>query len=246
MTLVLAAVAAAAFLVVAGAPNLVRDGRLQLGSLFPSPGGAPSSGAAARPIPTAAAGGTDNPAATPSPGSTDTATPVPPPLDSGAGGVLTAFGALDGDWNAHHTVDHDFGPPGIAYDADASLPRVNGFAGPRYYSVGHDGGRVLHYVMALRRGSTEVVAKELAARELPSDAQTMWFQVKDSCAQLELRSTVLATILGPVPVAPDQGEVFVQFLTTAADGTASYDPGNITSATFLLGSYPTPASALSC
>ena len=99
---------------------------------------------------------------------------------------ITGFGATDASWNAHHTADLDFAP-GAVYDADANLPKINGHTGARYVATNHSNGRVLAYSMNLMPGTTIVAAKASLLTEFPLDASFLWFSVKDTCAQLEVK-----------------------------------------------------------
>lgn len=221
------------------APGLIRSRRLQAGSgLVPTPR---ASGylLSALFIPLLfACGSSTAGSGTPTP----TATTVP---TASARPAIIGFGATDASWNAHHTADSDFAP-GAAYDPDTNLPKINGHTGARYVATNHSNGRVLGYMMNLMPGTAVDGAKASVLQEFPSDALVMWFAVKDSCAQLEVKSAILGAVLSDPKIGDPDGMALVELDTVHSDGSASYDPNNINEAILLLGSETTTSDAPAC
>jgi hypothetical protein len=155
----------------------------------------------------------------------------------GPGGQVVGFGAADADWDAHHIVD-PAGAPGALYNPDSAIGM------PRYQAVGHDLGHVDGYVMRFPGMSLEKARAEAMA-ELPADATILWTNEQATCAQMEVRSATLGTVLAPL--GDQAGEVHI-YLDTVDDATgdASLDPSNINEAVFGLGSWPTAEVAPRC
>lgn len=195
-------------------------------------------------------------AALPTAASTDSSPPTTPAAPSPAkkkhlagshpqspGPKLTGYGATTAQWDAAHTAVPGFAPDAV-YDADPSLPQVNGHEGTRYYAVLHESGRVLQYDMAFANLPISRVVSQIMSSEFPSDAHKLWFAVKDSCAQMVVQSATLAKALGTTEIGDAAGTVLVEFSSGAAD--TSYDPGSVNDATFMLAGYTTQSSATAC
>jgi hypothetical protein len=179
------------------------------------------------------------------PSPTTIAAVAPPAQDTATSAAstdgLTAFGAADGAWDAGHRVDTRFAP-GSAYDPDLSVGTPD--HDDRYYAVMHNHGRIVGYSMRMPNRTPIVLAKQIVLREFPSDVQTRWFAVKDSCAQMAVRSLTLTNALaasqGPV------GDVLITLDTDTPQGPL-YDPSNVNDAILLIvGSVPTPQDAPGC
>jgi hypothetical protein len=107
---------------------------------------------------------------------------------------LTGFGATDEAWNEHHEEDPRF-DSGSSYDPDPSLGDSVRF-NDRYYGVDHESGRVYGYSMRFPSQTGVREAKSvILASEFPRDAKIAWFKVKDSCAQMFVRSRKVARAL---------------------------------------------------
>src|SRR5487761_32961 len=161
-------------------------------------------------------------------GSNAASTTTSPPVVSAAptkspSSALTGFGATDAAWNAHHTADTDFAV-GAAYNPDPNLPKINGHTGAHYVATNHSNGRVLGYMMNFTSGTSVATAKTSVLQEFPADASIIWFAVRDSCAQLEVKSAMLGAELGDPQIGDPDGLAFVEVDTVHSDGTATYDP----------------------
>jgi hypothetical protein len=160
--------------------------------------------------------------------------------------AITGFGATTADWNASHVADNVFAP-GSVYNADPSLPTINGHTGARYVTVGGSNGRITSYSMNLH-AEPIAAAKAEALYEVPADATVLWAQSKDTCYQEVVTSATLAKALGPMPFGDTNGGVFFEFSTVAPDGTSSYSPGSVNEVIVEYGAVggPTPASSIPC
>jgi hypothetical protein len=134
--------------------------------------------------------------------------------------------------------------PGAVYDADPSLPQVNGHEGSRYYAVLHEGGRVLQYDMAFANLPVSEVEGQILSSEFPPDAHRAWFVVKDSCAQMLVQSSILGKALGSHAVGDPAGTVLIEF--SSGDADTSYDPDRVNDALFMLAGYTAPSGATGC
>jgi hypothetical protein len=99
------------------------------------------------------------------------------------------------------------------WDADPALPEINGHVGALYTVVSLTDGRVLNYQLNFVHGTTIDEARSLVQAELPSDAASIWYTVKDSCAQEEFQSATLGRALGGPSIGDSPGEVFVEYET---------------------------------
>jgi hypothetical protein len=158
---------------------------------------------------------------------------------------VTGFGALNADWEAHHTPA-SVCKAGACYNLDPNLPQVNGHIGTRYFGVDHANGRVTIYQMALSPKTPIASAKAQALQEFPSDAKAVWYQVMDTCSQMEVRSAILGSALGNPTVGDAAGYASVDFSTIAPDGSSGYTASNINFIILTLGSYLTPSDSPGC
>lgn len=135
-----------------------------------------------------------------------------------ATGVLTAFGATEPAWDAHHTADpNDSG----GFDPDAALqPTTTGGVNDAYSGVTFTGtpGRALAYQMLFTsRSLGEAEAKVLA--ELPKGAVAgspvvqMHGLAGAQCVGVTYTSVTLGRILG----GKDSGIVDVEYASANAD-----------------------------
>jgi hypothetical protein len=182
--------------------------------------------------------------ASPSPTNIPAPTVSPPPAQAPVPTVV-GFGATDADWNAHHSETPGFAPHAV-YDPDPSLPRVNGHTGSRYYAVNHMNRRVLNYSMSLRPGTPVGAAKTQALQEFPTDVTVVWFRVRDTCAQMEVKSATLGAALADPTIGDPQGLAIIEFSTHQPDGTSIYSAANVDDVILTLGSYATPNDAPAC
>jgi hypothetical protein len=146
-------------------------------------------------------------------------------------GAVTGFGARDVDWNRTHAADTVFAP-GSAYNADLSLPGVNGHTGVDYSAVQHTNGHVLGYEYHFA-DLPIASAKALVLRtEFPSDARIVWFVRKDTCAQMMVRSAKVGHELGTKTIGDAAGAALVEFSSGVNEDT--YNPSSVNDALFLL------------
>ena len=167
--------------------------------------------------------------------------PATPPAPVVTTPTITSFGATDQEWNATHTEDTEFAP-GAVYDADPSLPEVNGHTGAKYTEVLHTAGHVTSYSLNLHDGTKLAQATAATTADFPADTTLLWTANKDTCAQAEFRSATLGAALSDPSTGDPTGDVFVEF--TTGDG---YDPSNVTQVLVGgLGDYPTAQDAPGC
>jgi hypothetical protein len=129
---------------------------------------------------------------------------------SGPENEVTGFGATNEAWESAHTQVPGFAE-GAVYDADPSLPKVNGHTGTRYSLVEHDDGFVLSYMYSFTARSISAARADVLRTQLPSDARVVWFKKRGRCDQMMVRSATLAQSLGPMPVGDKYGTVVVEF-----------------------------------
>ncbi len=158
---------------------------------------------------------------------------------------VIGFGATNADWEAHH-IPTSVCSPGSCYNPDPNLPQTNGHVGIRYYAVDHSNGHVTNYQMNLVPHTPISAAKAEALQEFPPDVTVVWYQVKDTCSQMEIKSATLGAALGSPTIGDSAGYAAVEFTTLAADGTSGYTAGNINNVFLVLGSYLTPADNPGC
>jgi hypothetical protein len=156
----------------------------------------------------AACGGTAQPPPTPRPSST-----------------ITGFGATVADWNASHIADADFAP-GSVYNADPTLPSIDGHTGARYVTVRGSNGRITNYSMNLH-AEPIAAARADVIREVPPDATVLWAQARDTCYQEVVTSATLAKALGSVQFGDTNGGVFFEFSTSKSGVLSAYDPNRV-------------------
>lgn len=183
-------------------------------------------------------------ASSPTPQPSALASRSPSPQASPVAKVI-GFGATNADWEAHH-IPSSVCSAGSCYNPDPNLPPTNGHLSTRYYAVDHSNGRVTNYQMNLLPHTPVSAAKAEDLQEFPADVSVVWYQVKDTCAQMEIRSATLGTALGSPTIGDSAGYAAVEFTTLAADGTSGYTEGNINNIFLVLGSYLTPADNPGC
>lgn len=140
---------------------------------------------------------------------------------------------MNANWEATHRADPG-AAPGAGYDRDPAL----GVGVDRYFGVLHDNGIVDGYTERLPKGVSIGEALQAALDEVPAGTKVLWFVTKPTCAQEELRSSILAS--------SGIDGVFVEFATATAAGDQGYSPKNANEVIFKLGSYPKVADAPGC
>lgn len=143
---------------------------------------------------------------------------------------VTGFGASDAVWNRTHTPDTTFAA-GAVYNADPSLPEVNGHTGAHYTVVQHDSGHVDGYEYHFASASISAVKADVLRTQLPSDVRIVWFARRDTCAQMMVRSPKLAQTLRAL-LGDKAGSVMIEFSSGANDDT--YNPRSVNDALFIL------------
>jgi hypothetical protein len=169
--------------------------------------------------------------------------PAPTTTTSTVRPAVTEFGATDDVWNSHHKPAPGQ-KAGSAYDPDPSLPPLNGQVAPRYTFVVHDRGRIIQLVRQLPTGTAIDQARGFAMEELPSDANVLWFAVKDTCAQMETQSPALAQALSAN--GDGGGFALVEFTTIEPDGTQNYKADHIGGLRITASAASTPSDAPNC
>jgi len=115
-----------------------------------------------------------------------------------------------------------------------------------YYAVIHEAGRGLEYSMRFSPGIPITTARTVVMQEFPPDATTRWFAIKDTCAQLEVKSRTLGRALATPTIGASDGEVIIEFDTVQSNGEAVYNSRAITEAILMLGSYASAEDAPGC
>jgi hypothetical protein len=157
------------------------------------------------------------------------------------GDGLTGFGATDAAWAATHQADPRYAP-GDAYDPTPGFG-LDGQHDDRFFSVIHEGGRVVGFSMNEPAHATTQVAIGLVLQTLPADAVVLWTTTRPSCFLAEMGSTTLRKALG----GPTAGEVFVEFDSDAAkSGQPYWDPRNVTEAIVMAAAISQPSAAPGC
>jgi hypothetical protein len=169
---------------------------------------------------------------------------VPSATDSsaavGATG-LTGFGATQSEWDGAHSADPNF-ESGSSYDQDPSLARDDDLQhDDRYYAA----SGTTNYSERFALGTPIATARAAALTELPPDAVSVWFAVKDSCAQEVLQSAKLAAAIGS-STGDDTGRVLVEYSSGSAGD--HYDAADISEAIYGFASDgdPTPPGETGC
>ncbi len=107
-----------------------------------------------------------------------------------AAGSLTGFGATIAHWNQHHTADTKYAKDST-YDPGPGLGDDDS-AGDRFFGATPLSGRMELYDMRLQPDTPISAAKaEVLASEFPRNGRITWFKVKDTCAQMLVRSKTL-------------------------------------------------------
>ena len=169
----------------------------------------------------------------------ESASPVAGLAQTGDG--LTGYGATDAEWASTHQADPRYAP-GDAYDPTPGFG-LDVKHDDRFFSVIHEGGRVVGFSMNEPAHATTQVAIGLVLQTLPADAGVVWTTTRPSCFLAELRSATLRKTLG----GPGHGEVFVEFDSDAAmAGQPYWDPGNVTEAIVMAAAISRPSAAPGC
>lgn len=145
--------------------------------------------------------------------------------------AITGFGATDTAWNSAHTEDTDFAS-GAVYNADPSLPKVNGHTGTHYAAVQHENGHVLGYEYRFLDEPIAAAKADVLRTQFPADVKVVWFARKATCAQMMVRSAALGLALSDPAIGDKVGSVLVEFSSGVAED--SYDPSAVNDALFLL------------
>jgi hypothetical protein len=160
--------------------------------------------------------------------------------------TLTGYGALQSDWDAHHTRDSRF--DGMVYNPTANTG-TDDQHNDKYYMVSTSDNRITSYTMRLPNQSTQAAAQAEAMKEFPSDVSVQWQAKKDVCYQVGIKSSLLATQLGAKPIGDTNGQVLIEFQTDSAASSSlnsAYDATNVNLAILTLGSYNTANDAPGC
>jgi hypothetical protein len=132
------------------------------------------------------------------------------------------------------------------YDADPSLPRVNGHEGTRYFAVLHENGRVLQFDEAFANVPVSEAEAQILSSDFPADSHRLSFVVKGggSCAQMLVQSATLGRALGSNGIGDSSGTILVEFSSGATD--TSYDASSVNDALFMLAGYTGQSAAPAC
>jgi hypothetical protein len=151
---------------------------------------------------------------------------------------LSGFGATDGAWNNSHTPDRKFAPNAV-YNPDPAVP-----TGADYNQVLHDDGHVTGYDLHFVGQPISEAKAAVFANELPRDATSRWFAVKDTCAQMLVHSATLGKALGSKALGDGQGIVLVEF--SSGTNEDHYSPESVNDALFILAEDTSPSNAPGC
>lgn len=146
---------------------------------------------------------------------------------------LTGFGATTAAWDGAHTAVSGFAP-GAVYDADPSLPKVNGHEGAHYAAVLHENGHVLNYEYRFTNRPIAAAETLVLHTEFPADAKIAWFVVKQTCAQMLVTSATVAKALGTKAIGDTAGAALVEFSSGIND--YSYNPKAVNDALLMISS----------
>jgi hypothetical protein len=152
--------------------------------------------------------------------------------------AVTGYGATDAAWNAAHTRDSKYAP-GAVYNPDPSLN-----TGDEYTQVLHQDGHVTGYDLHFANVPISQAKAEAFAQDLPSDATQLWFDVKDTCADMLVQSKTLSTALGSRAIGDTDGTVLVEFGSGLNEDHYSAD--RVSDALFILSPKTSPGSAPGC
>lgn len=169
--------------------------------------------------------------------------PATSPPAAPSGPPVTGFGAADPAWNANHTPDSDFAL-GAVYNPDPSLPQINGHTGAEYTQVMHQGGHVTGYDYHFHNAPISQARAQVLTTNFPTDAQTLWFAVKDTCAQMVVQSNAVGRALRSPALGDSAGFVLVEFSSGVNED--HYDPGAVSSALFMLAPSGSQSDAPAC
>jgi len=84
----------------------------------------------------------------------------------------------------------------------------------------------------------------VVGQEFPADATVLWYAVKDTCAQMEVKSAALGKVLGQF--GDPEGQVFVELYSVQPGGNAIYDSQDINEGLFVMLTNPTASDAPAC
>lgn len=197
-------------------------------SQTPTPTAAPSTTAPASTQPAAPTTATTRPPAPP-----PSSQAPPPPV------ALTGYAATLEAWEAAHKADPDFAP-GTVYNADPSLPTVNGHTGAKYTTVQPLGGHVTNYTVNIAPASL-AGAQAIIAAEFPPDTHILWTNRVGTCVQVEYASATIHTALGNT----DVGDALAEYSDVRPDGTSAPGPTSFNQVLIsnLPGAQPDPAAS---
>jgi hypothetical protein len=169
--------------------------------------------------------------------------PSRPPAAAPSGPQVTGFGATDAAWNAHHTADSEFAQ-GAVYNADPSLPQINGHTGAQYTQVMHQNGHVLGYDYHFNSEPISQAKAQVLTQNFPTDAHPLWFAVKDTCAQMAVQSNAVGHTLSDHSIGDSGGFVLVEF--GSGINADHYDAGSVSDGLFMLAQDGSQSSAPDC
>ena len=156
--------------------------------------------------------------------------------------AITGFGATDAVWNQTHKAVAGF-TPGAVYDADPSLPKVNGNTGARYNLVDHTNGHVDMYEYHFANMSISAAKANVLRTQFPSDVRIAWFVRMDTCAKMMVRSAKLARAIGTA-LEDKKGTALIEFSSGVNEDT--YNPQSVNDALLMLSPLLTPRQAGTC
>lgn len=146
--------------------------------------------------------------------------------------ILTAFGALRTNWDAHHTADKRYAD-GSSYNPNPALSEDGSSSfDDQYYTINWIGGRAINYQMRFLHQQPTAVTKTAVMQEFPADTTVLWEQAETSdptnaCYAFEISSPTLARALN------DSGDVMVELFTEPTPDSSYnsyYNPSNVTNA----------------
>jgi hypothetical protein len=181
--------------------------------------------------------------ATPAPATSETtaAAPVVPPSSAAPDG-LTGFGATIDVWDATRDPDSDF-QAGSVYDADPTLPPINGHTGARYVTVSGTETRVTHYQVNFHpQTSIADALADILQNEFPPDAKFLWKKDRtaDGCYDAEVISPTFAKAATAAGIGDGSGMVYVYAQSNGAN-VPYFNASDVAFITLDFGSYKTPA-----
>lgn len=100
--------------------------------------------------------------------------------------------------------------------------------------------------MNLAPNTSIASARTRAMSELPPDARVSWFEVKDTCAQMEVQSPILGDVLRDPAIGDPSGNAIVELDTQYDDAPPGYNATGINEIIFAVGTFTTPNQAPGC